>query len=176
MSRAKTVIVLCAGLVFLALTAVFALSVTAASSDAGKIVLSVMGTNAKGADTLANRNSEYMWMRNVSAEPVDVMDWRLTDTTGGANVTTFDGDWADHCDCGMSPVDGKLMLPPGHSLVVYSGEGHDTNPTNNVHAYYKDWHHMWNNTSGETVKVLDKDGLLVDGYAYDAYGINPLRF
>jgi hypothetical protein len=33
--------------------------------------------------------------------------------------------------------------------------------------------HIYNNWSGETITVFDKDGTTVDRLAYDAYGINP---
>jgi len=142
-------------------------SATADPSNAGKVKITVMGINARGTDTLANRNAEYVWVRNVSPATVNVKGWKVVDAAG--NTTTFTEDNLPNLNATATTLD----LPAGDSVIVYSGQGVDTTPDNNVHAIYRNGNHYLNNTSGETVRVLDADGSTVDKLAYDAYGINP---
>lgn len=142
-------------------------SAAADPSDAGKLKITVMGTNARGTDTLANRNAEYVWVRNVSPATVNVKGWKVVDAAG--NATTFTEDNLPY----LAATATTLDLPAGSSVIVYSGQGTDTTPENNVHAIYRNGKHYLNNTSGETVRVVSADGSTVDKISYDAYGINP---
>lgn len=142
-------------------------SATADTNNVGKVKITVLGTNARGTDNLSNRNSEYVWMKNVSADPVNVFGWKLTDAAG--NETKFTDDALPSLEATAT----TLVLPSGHSVLVYSGQGTDTTPDNNVHTIYRNGKHYLNNSSGETVRVVDADGTTVDKLVYDAYGINP---
>lgn len=150
-----------------ALTFLLPTSAVADPSNYQKVKITVMGINARGTDTLANRNSEYVWMRNVSGADVNVFGWKLIDAAG--NTTSFTDDTLPNLTAGA----GTLTLPAGASIIVYSGQGIDTTPDNNVHAIYRNGKHYINNTSGETMRVLDKDGSTVELLSFDAYGINP---
>jgi lamin tail-like protein len=159
-------------------------SASANPDNLGKLKITVMGTNAVGKDTNANRNSEYVWLKNVTATELNVANWSVSDAVGGTNRTTFNEVFVEQCDCGLTWVaDGdeatagaqpKVALPAGDNIIVYSGPGQDTQPDNATHAFYKNYRHYLNNTSGETVTVRDSDGTTVERLGYDAYGINPL--
>lgn len=138
-----------------------------APANVGTVKITVLGTNAKGVDANWNRNAEYVWMKNVTANPVNVFGWKLTDAAG--NETKFTEDNLPSLEATAT----TLVLPSGHSVLVYSGQGTDTTPDNNVHTIYRNGKHYLNNSSGETVRVVDADGTTVDKITYDAYGINP---
>lgn len=138
-----------------------------APANMGTVKITVLGTNAKGVDANWNRNSEYVWMKNVTAESVNLFGWKLTDAAG--NETKFTEDNLPSLEATAT----TLVLPSGHSVLVYSGQGTDTTPDNNVHTIYRNGKHYLNNSSGETVRVVDADGMTVDKIIYDAYGINP---
>lgn len=142
-------------------------SAVADPTNAGKLKITVMGINARGVDTLANRNAEYVWVRNVSAATVNVKGWKVVDAAG--NATTFTEDNLPNLNATATTLD----LPAGDSVIVYSGQGTDTTPENNVHAIYRNGNHYINNTNGEIIRVVDADGSTVDKIAFDAYGINP---
>jgi Lamin Tail Domain len=147
----------------------------AVSSDFQKVKITVFNFNARGTDTNANRNEEYVWLKNVSGEAVDIKGWKLTDSYGGPNAlsfnsTTFKYNAGTH-ENDLKEVDGKIMLPAGASVVVYSGTGVDGSD-NSTHAVYRAYHHYWNN-GGDSVTVLDEGNDLVDRLSYNDYGINP---
>jgi len=129
--------------------------------------ITVMGTNAKGKDADWNRNEEYVWLKNVTSESKNIFGWKLTDAYG--NETKFTEDNLQSLEAAAN----TLMLPAGHSILVYSGAGTDTTPDNNVHTIYRNGKHYLNNSSGESVKVIDADGTVVERLDYNAYGINP---
>lgn len=139
-------------------------------NNVGDVKITVMGFNAQGTDTIANRNAEYVWLKNVTADPVNVDGWKLSD--GYGIRFTFD----DSSLPGLVAAD-RVILPAGESIVIYTGAGSDTTPDNATHAVYLNKSgnpgHIYNNTSGEKVSVFDKDGTTVDSLSYNAYGINP---
>ncbi|MEV0237550.1 lamin tail domain-containing protein [Nonomuraea sp. NPDC050786] len=149
------------------------------ATPAEKLVrITVMGINAPGKDTLANRNREYVWIRNTGQDEVNVFGWKLSD--GYGNRFTFRPNKLKNLkpdmttDATPAPVPDTLMLPAGHSVLIYTGAGKDTTPDNGVHAVYLDMAgHYLNNTSGETVTIKNRAGDVVDRISYDAYGINP---
>lgn len=138
-------------------------SASADVANKGKLKITVMGFNAKGVDSSANRNEEYVRLVNVSPDPINVTGWTLSDSVG--NDTDLDA-WTDV----VSPA-VKGILPAGGSIIVYSGSGKDEN-ANNVHAIYRNGGHYLNN-GGDVVTVRDNGDVFIDKLAYDDFGINP---
>lgn len=151
----------------IALGLVTASAATADTDNKCDVRITVMGTNAKGKDADWNRNEEYVWLKNVTSESKNIFGWKLTDAYG--NETKFTEDNLQSLEAAAN----TLMLPAGHSILVYSGAGTDTTPDNNVHTIYRNGKHYLNNSSGESVKVIDADGTVVERIDYSAYGINP---
>lgn len=147
----------------------FVVTSSAVADTANKcdVRITVMGTNAKGKDADWNRNEEYVWLKNVTSESKNVFGWKLTDAYG--NETKFTEDNLPSLEAAANTI----TLPAGHSILVYSGAGTDTTPDNNVHTIYRNGKHYLNNSSGESVKVIDADGTVVERLDYSAYGINP---
>lgn len=163
MRKALAIITACV----IALGLVTASAATADVNNKCDVRITVMGTNAKGTDAAWNRNEEYVWLKNVTSEDKNVFGWKLTDAAG--NETKFTEDNLQSLDATAT----TLVLPAGHSILVYSGAGTDTTPDNNVHTIYRNGKHYLNNSSGESVKVIDADGTVVERTDYSAYGINP---
>lgn len=147
----------------------FVVTSSAVADTANKcdVRITVMGTNAKGKDADWNRNEEYVWLKNITEGSKNVFGWKLTDAYG--NETKFTEDNLPSLEAAAN----TLTLPAGHSILVYSGAGTDTTPDNNVHTIYRNGKHYLNNSSGESVKVIDADGTVVERLDYSAYGINP---
>jgi len=133
-----------------------------AAADVPGLSIGTIGYNARGADTAANRNSEYVDIANTSTAAVDVMGLLVRDAWAKRNNKV------ESTDCntfkveslpGVDVVDGKLMLPAGHVIRVYSGAGTPKvfGPAGKWHAVYKDSTcgyngHFWNNI-GDTAWI-----------------------
>lgn len=154
--------------------------VAAVDEVAGSVKITVLGTNAPGVDTMANRNREYVWLKNVSGGPVNVFGWKLRDGFGVR--FTFRPNKIKELEYLPAKVATEteparadtLVLPAGHSVILYTGQGKDVTPGNPDHSVYlnKSGHYL-NNSSGERVELRTKDGLTMDVLSYDAYGVNP---
>ena len=136
-------------------------STSASAVGTGDVKIMSYGTNAVGTDTSANRNAEFVRLRNTTAGPIDVEGWILHDTyqTGGGdwgNRYTFRGSQlpagspfkVDH-DSDPATAD-HFVMPTGSEVYVYNGSGVDTTPTSNTAAVYRNFKHMWNN-GGDTI-------------------------
>lgn len=149
----------------------------------GDVKITVLGTNAPGADTRANRNREYVWIKNVSSADVNVFGWKLRDGYGtrftfrpnkAKELTYLPARADDPATPEADPRVDTLVLPAGHSVIVYTGTGKDVSPGNADHSVYLDLSgHYLNNSSGERVELRNKAGESMDVISYDAYGINP---
>jgi hypothetical protein len=157
-----------------------AVSAAAVDEVAGSVKITVMGINAPGVDTMANRNREYVWLKNVSGGPVNVYGWKLRD--GFGTRFTFRPNKLKELEYLPAKVATEteparadtLVLPAGHSVIVYTGAGKDVSPGNADHSVYLNASgHILNNSSGERVELRTKAGLTMDVISYDAYGINP---
>lgn len=108
-----------------ACTLALGLTAAPASADIAALDITAIGYNAYGADTAANRNQEYVDVKNVAATPVNVKDllvqdaWaRGRDKTRGCN--TF------RLAAGKLPVaTGQPAdeLPAGAVLRIHMGAG-----------------------------------------------------
>jgi hypothetical protein len=132
----------------------------ASAASVGDVQIIGYGSNAVGADTSANRNSEFVRLRNDTAGPVDVEGWVLHDTYQNAA-----GDWGNRftfrgaslpagspfrvADADASKPD-HFSIPAGADVYVYNGSGVDTTPTSNTASVYRNYKHMWNN-GGDTI-------------------------
>ena len=133
------------------------LSLPAASAAAGVEGLAIvnLGYNARGADTVWNRNKEYVDIKAFAN--VDVKGLKLYDAWGKANQDDERG-----CNRfevtslpGITEVDGKVTLPAGHTIRIHSGWGNPS-VTGTRHNVYMNsgagsklgcgYHgHIWNN-------------------------------
>lgn len=99
--------------------------------------------NAPGDDT-QNVNGERMRLCNVSGAPVNLAGFVLQDRSGDAHV--------------LPP----LTVPPGYTVVVYSGRGQaNADPRRQLTVYLGSEVPLWNNRE-ETVILLDPSGQRVD--------------
>lgn len=157
-------------------------SATPAGPADKAVKLTKIGYNAVGTDTLANRNAEFVWLRNTGAADVNVLGWTYADgygvryTFGPAKIKGLVSTAAVVDDPATADVNeaapAKLALPAGHSIVIYTGKGTDTAPADNKHTVYLNLSgHILNNSSGERVQIKNAAGNLVAGVEFDAYTI-----
>lgn len=171
----------------------FGLSASAAveSPYAGKVDVTIVGYNANGADTSANRWKEYIDLKNVSDAAVNVDGWFTQDAW--ADNTYGAGAEADQCNTAVfakatSVGDATkfhylladdpdtvgeqpgLWLAKGHTIRVYTGGNVDTS-NNAVHSIAinkancgYNGHYLGN--GGDTAFLKDKDGKVVDKLSY----------
>lgn len=113
---------------------------------AGDVVISeLMAVNTR---TLADENGEFSdWLevRNVSAAPVNLEGWHLTDTRRDPTLWTFPA----------------VTLAPGQHRIVFASEKDRTNPAANLHTNFK------LSSDGEYLALVRPD--LTVEHAYDPY-------
>ncbi|MFB4275716.1 hypothetical protein ACBJ59_10525 [Nonomuraea sp. MTCD27] len=109
----------------LALVFSVAAATPAAAADVAGLEFGQIGYNAYGPDRPWNRNQEFIDIRNGSAEPVNVKGLRVEDAWAHGR-----GDGAGQCNNftvtslpGVTVVDDKVLLQPGHTIRVYAGTG-----------------------------------------------------
>jgi len=109
----------------------------------GALHITSFHANARGDDN-DNVNGEYLRVCNVTAEPVDVAGYRLMDNSG--NSWTLP----------------SLTVPPGHTVLVHSGEGSvQDDPRFQLEAYLGSKTPIWNNDF-DVATLLDPSGKKVD--------------
>jgi hypothetical protein len=92
----------------------------------------------------SNEPDEFVEIVNKGAEPVDITDWELQDTTGNSEYK-----WENY------------VLQPGTSIRVYTNEVH----TDSGGFTMGSRRPIWSN-SGDIAELYDADGQLVSRYAY----------
>lgn len=183
--------ILAAGLAGLFLAA----GVANANADAVPALSIVrVGYNAAGADTATNVWQEYVDIYNASGKAVDVAGWAVydawawehrKDNPAGCNTITFrkatgprDAGGFQHL--GSDNPDTKdeetkgLWLPKGEYIRVYTGGEPDTT-VNNWHSVAINkpkcgYQGHYLNNAGDTVRLVDVDGKVVDEFTYDFRG------
>lgn len=105
------------------------------------VILNVV-YDAPGDDS-KNLNGEYVVLKNIGSEPVDLSGWKVADEDG--NQYTF----------------SHVILQPGSVLRLHSGSG----VNNSTDVYWGSKVPVWNN-SGDTAYLYDKNGNLVDSYSW----------
>jgi len=101
--------------------------------------------DSPGADTrsAASLNAEYVVVRNVSAAPVSLAGWSVTDVA--AHRYTF----------------GSVRVPARGSLTLHTGRGAATAG----HVYWGSGAYIWNNP-GDTAYLAKPNGTRVDTCAW----------
>lgn len=137
-------------------------SPSTAAADVPSLSIGTIGYNARGADTMTNRNSEYVDIANTSPAAVDVKGLLVQDSWAHGK-----GDKAGECNNytveslpGVTAgADGAVMLESGHVIRVYSGSGtpRTFGPAGKWHAVYMASEcgyngHFWNNL-GDTAWI-----------------------
>ena len=167
----------------MAVTALLLVALTVPSAHAVQrgiqgLEITEVGYNAVGVDHFKNRNQEYVDIKNVSNEPVNVAGLEVYDqwyaTTGKnrennkCNVFTLA---ADADVPGLVKGENTIELPAKHTLRVYVGAGQPKTfgPGGRWHAVYMDHKcgsrgHFFNNL-GDTVYV--KLGGAIEYKRYD---------
>lgn len=152
---------------------------SAAAAPVDSLSIGKIGYNAYGSDTMANRNREYVEIKNTGADPVNVAGlllqdaWaRGNDKTSGCNTVKLDAGKLPVGEAGVAD-----MLPAGASLVVYMGAGTDS-VDGSVHKVYRNMPsycgangHVLNNTgkpytAWDTVWVTLGGGHKSKGYNF----------
>ncbi|MCB9759337.1 MAG: thermonuclease family protein [Alphaproteobacteria bacterium] len=99
--------------------------------------------NAPGEDT-QNVNGEYLRVCNITAEPVNLAGYTVTNVAG-ETFTLPD-----------------MEIPAGHTFKLVSGKGaHQTDPAHQLEVYLGSERPVWNN-GFDRATILDPDGEVVD--------------
>lgn len=158
-NRAAAAGMLAAGLAASGMSAPAVAESVVSAPKPGDLRIVEHGWNAVGRDTNANRNSEFVRIRNTTEAAVDVEGWVLHDTYQNSA-----GDWGNRYTFRAtdlpagSPfkVDGagsdpaRFVIPPAGEVFVYQGSGVDSTPTSATASIYRNGTHIWNN-AGDTV-------------------------
>ncbi len=119
--------------------------------------------NPAGKDTAEKLNDEYVVVKNLGDQSVNMYGWQLTDWRPGQQ----------HLHIYKFPqrlTDGSLWtLDPGEVIYLMTGTGCDrfypadgTHPAQFHLFWNKDWF-IWNNT-GDTACLYDSEGKLVNQF------------
>jgi len=100
-----------------------------------------------GQDNDQKPKGEWVELYNNSSDHVDLKDWYLTDD---------DGHRIDIEPCRTNT--GNTIIPAKGYFVVYKNEGEGC-----------DSHSFSLNNDGDTVKLFNNEGVLIDSYSYDAH-------
>lgn len=134
-------------------------TVVAAPSEASDVKVFEWGTNAAGADTNANRNAEFVRIKNTApagSDPLNVENWVIHDT-----YQTAGGDWGNRftfkgaslpAGSPFKAADGTFQIPAQYQVYVYSGSGVDSTPGSSVASVFRNFKHHFNN-AGDTIYV-----------------------
>lgn len=132
MSLKKTLAVFAATVGALGVTATSA-SASAPPNDvvqnftpASTMPINKLGTDAMGSDTFANRNREFVDIKNTAAVPAVITDYRTEDAWafGDNSPSPCNTFKVSTTNVDASMVAGPVVtLPAGHTLRVYTGAG-----------------------------------------------------
>lgn len=125
-------------LVLLAVTA--PAQARSAAADVDALQIGVIGYNAYGPDTAANRNQEFVDLKNVSNADVDLNGLLIQDAWArgngrirGCNVVRFGADALPAADGGTTS-----LLPAGKTVRVHMGAGKASIDRWGVYHVYRD--------------------------------------
>jgi len=154
------------------------------AASLGDVKFAAVGTNAPGTDTNANRNAEFVRLKNASGAALDIEGWVLHDSYQNSagdwgNRYTFKGTSlpagspfrVDHDSNPATP--DHFVMPVGADLYVYNGSGIDSTPTSNTAALYRNFKHVYNN-GGDTLYVRTSNDATsyVARYKYSPYRVD----
>lgn len=135
----------------------------AANADSPALDITRVNYNAMGADTLANRWQEAIYLQNPAAtgDPLDISGWTVHDT-----YKNGEGQWGNAY---TFPADTKLA--PGALVIVTPSNGVNKTAQNATQVYYMDFKRGYNghflNNGGDTVYVDNADGERITSFTYD---------
>lgn len=117
----------------------------------GPFKITTLHADAKGDDRV-NLNDEYVRVANLEERPMNLRGFRISDRYGHTYIFR------------------SVILPPGHTLLLFSGSGKDLlDSGGQVKLYWNsDWP-IWNN-EGDTAFLRDPEGRLVDSFEYRPRG------
>jgi len=173
------------GMVLVMLASLVSLSgASASAASVGDVEFVAVGTNAPGKDTNANRNAEFVRLKNATGAALDIEGWVLHDSYQNSagdwgNRYTFKGTAlpagspfrVDHDSDASTP--DHFVMPVGSDLYVYNGSGVDSTPTSNTAAIYRNFKHVYNN-GGDTLYVRTSNDATsyVARYKYSPYRVD----
>jgi hypothetical protein len=143
--------------------ALIAVGVAGIASAAADPALSVtrVNYNAVGADTLANRWQEAIYLRNTSGAELDISGWKVHDSYANAD--------GGHTNSYTFPA--GTVVKAGSHVVVSSAAGVNRTDPNATQLYYMDFKRglagHWLNNGGDTVYVEKANGDQVTRFVYD---------
>jgi hypothetical protein len=152
--RYKSAIVLSAAALAAGLVGAVPVSATA---EIGNLQITQVGYNANGADSVWNRNKEYVDIRQQGPDAADVKGLVVADSWAKNHADDNPGNCNTYTVSSVpdvAEVDGKILLPVGHTLRVYNGYG-TPKTSGTFHLVYANskcgYHgHIYNN-GGDTV-------------------------
>lgn len=114
----------------------------------GSLHITSFHANAPGNDN-DNVNGEYLRVCNISAGPLDIQGYRITDLHGNA--------WE-------FPA---VIIPPGHTIKIHSGTGtHQLDPADQLSIYLGSDYPIWNNHR-DRATIYDRFGKVVDSRKHE---------
>lgn len=120
----------------------------------GVLHITSFHANADGDDR-ENVNGEYLRVCNVSAGPLDVTGYRITDINGNS------WEWP------------SLVLPAGHTVKIFSGKGQtQADPQSQLEIYLGSPTPIWNNKS-DRATIYDRFGRAVDARTHEVQTETP---
>ncbi|WP_030506381.1 lamin tail domain-containing protein [Microbispora rosea] len=122
--------------------------------------------NAMGADTLANRWQEAIYLENPATTPLDISGWTVHDTYKNA-----EGQWGNAYTFPGAKGSETTVVKAGGLVIVTPSNGVDKTAQNATQVYYMDFKRGYNghflNNGGDTVYVDKADGANVTSFTYD---------
>lgn len=144
-----------------AVLALGAFGFAAAASADPDLSVTRVNYNAVGADTLANRWQEAVYLRNTSGGELDISGWKVHDTYANAD--------GEHTNAYTFPA--GTMVKAGGQVVVSSAAGVNKTDPNATLVFYMDfkkgYNGHWLNNGGDTVYVVKANGDQVTKLVYD---------
>jgi len=119
------------------------------STDNYQGVLHITSFHANAAgDDRENVNGEYARLCNISSRLLDIDGFRVTELSGRSWI--------------LPP----MLIPPGHTVKVHSGQGaHQTDSAKQLEVYLGSDHPIWNNDR-DRITIYDRYGKVVDSWLY----------
>lgn len=148
--------------VLLTAAALLVLGTGAASATAAPALeVTRVNYNAVGADTLANRWQEAIYLRNTTGGDLDISGWKVHDS--------YKNGEGEHTNAYTFPA--GTTVKPGALVVVSSAAGVNKTDPNATQTYYMDFKQglngHWLNNGGDTVFVKKNGGGFVSKFVYD---------
>ncbi|MHA2637983.1 MAG: thermonuclease family protein [bacterium JZ-2024 1] len=110
--------------------------------------ISSFRANPEG-DEREDPNREYVRIVNITSKSLSLKGFQVKDNQG--NTYTF----------------GDISLPPGYSVLLYSGVGEDQlDPKEQLRVYWNSPQPIWNN-EGDTCSIYDSEGNLITQKVYE---------